>query len=149
MRIIPTFAAFVILLSSVAVAQTDRGSGVIIASRPTGCTVYISGDVELVTTTPAIVSEDLRGTYAITAMRPGYERWSQFVTFSPGDRQTLTIELVPKTRFKAAIRSLVVPGWGQYYAGEESRSVLWGLAALTTGVVAGVYELRYQDRKDD
>lgn len=147
MRIILQLTAIAILLSSVADAQSDRGGGVTIASRPSGCTVYISGDVELVTTTPAIVNEDLRGIYTIRAMRPGYEKWVQRVTFASGSRQTLTIELVPKTRWKAAARSLVIPGWGQYYADEKTRSALWGIAAITTGVVAGVYESRYHDRK--
>lgn len=149
MRIIFRLTVAVALLFSVAQAQSDQVGGVTIASRPSGCTVYISGDIELVTTTPAIVNEDLRGVYTISAVRPGYEKWAQLVTFSPGSRRMLTIELVPKTRVKAALRSLVIPGWGQYYSGEKTRSALWAVAALTSGVVAGVYESRYRDRKSD
>ncbi len=87
--------------------------------------------------------------YQVHATRPGYERWQQSVVFDVGAAQTVTIDLVPKTRFKAAIRSLVIPGWGQYYAEEKGRSAFWGLTFLASGVVGTIYEIRYQDRKDD
>lgn len=148
MRLIFQLTVVWILLVSAAYAQTESG-GVTIASRPSGCTVHILGDIELVTTTPATITEQLRGTYLVSATRPGYETWTQQVVFSPGSLQKLTIELSPRTRTKAALRSLVIPGWGQYYSGEKSRSALWGVALATSGIVAGVYEARYRDRKGD
>jgi len=85
----------------------------------------------------------------VRATRPGYEKWTQAVVFSSEISQNLMIELTPKTRGKAALRSLLIPGWGQYYADEKTRSAIWGLAALSSGVVAAVYESRYRSREDD
>ncbi len=146
-RIILRITVFLFLLTSVAFSQPE--GGVTIASRPSGCTVHILGEIELVTTTPATITEQLRGTYLVSATRPGYETWTQEVVFSPGTLRKLTIELSPRTRMKAALRSRVIPGWGQYYSGEKSRSALWGVAIASSGVVAGIYELRYRDRKSD
>jgi len=137
-----------VLLTSSAFGQAEE-QGVTIASRPSGCTVHILGEIELVTTTPATIMEELRGTYLVSATRPGYETWKQQVTFSPGTLRKLTIELSPRTRVKAAVRSLFIPGWGQYYSGEKSRSALWGVTLAASGIVAGVFEVRYRDRKSD
>lgn len=139
----------VVLASSAAFGQSEPGGTITITSRPPGCTIYLSGDVELVTTAPVTLQEKLQGLYVVRALRPGYEIWRSTITFTPGTAQTVNIDLQPKTRLKAGVRSLIIPGWGQYYAGEKPRSVLWGVAALSSGVVAALYESRYRNRKDD
>ncbi len=144
MNIFFRVAITLLVFAPAAYAQT-----VTITSVPGNCTVYLSGEIDLVTTTPATITEQLAGTFIVRAVRPGYEDWVSTVVFSPNTDRNLVIELSPKTRAKAALRSLIIPGWGQYYSGEKTRSFLWGLAALSTGVVAGVYESRYRDYKAD
>lgn len=138
-----------LLVSSIAFGQSEPGGAVTITSRPPGCTVYLSGEIELVTTTPVTLQERLQGMYVVRALRPGYETWKGTMTFSSAGTQALNIDLRPKTRLKAAVRSLCIPGWGQYYAGEKRRSLLWGIATLSSGVLAVVYESGYRDRKSD
>lgn len=149
MKLLFRLTVIVLLLSSVTYGQSGQAKSITITSQPPGCTVYLSGEIELVTTAPTTIHEDLRGTYTVRATRPGYEKWKQAVVFSSDLSQNLMIELTPKTRAKAALRSLLIPGWGQYYAEEKTRSALWGLAALSAGVVTAVYETRYRSRKDD
>ncbi len=149
MRSFLTCVLLVGLGSATALGQSATSGSVQIVSSPPGCTVYLTGETEIITTTPAQIPGGLRGTYLVHATRPGYERWHQAVVFDPGAPQTLAIDLVPKTRIKAAMRSLVIPGWGQFYAEEKGRGTFWGLSVLVSGVVGTIYELRYQDRKDE
>jgi len=138
-----------VLFSPGAYGQSDRAQAIAITSSPPGCTVYLSGAYELVTTAPTTMYENLEGVYTVRAVRPGYEEWTSTVVFTPGLAQDLNIILTPKTRYKAAMRSLMFPGWGQYYAGEKAKSFLWGGAIVASGVLGLIYESRYQDRKDD
>lgn len=149
MRIFMGIFLLLVLLAPAASGQPESGAVITITSRPSGCTVYLSGEIELVTTTPATIRESLAGPYRVSAVRSGFETWSSTVIFTPGTGRRLEIDLIRKTRFKAAVRSVFFPGWGQYYAREKTRSVLWGLGVLSSGAVALTYEARYRDRKDD
>jgi hypothetical protein len=144
-----TLLVGIILLAPAAYGQSDRAQQITITSRPPGCTVYLSGEYELVTTAPNTINEDLEGVYTVRAMRPGYEDWKSTVVFTPGTAQDVRIILTPKTRYRAALRSMFIPGWGQYYAGEKTRGFFWGGAIIASGVLGVIYETRYQDRKSD
>jgi hypothetical protein len=67
-----------------------------------------------------------------------------------GDRQnSLYIKLVSKSRFKAAWRSLLFPGWGQFYSNRKAKGVILGVLN-TASLVATVNAYKnYEDAKDD
>jgi len=148
-------ASFVLFLNGLCWSQAEEsgtrpeGSGGFeIVSHPPGATVHFSGEYDLVATTPFLVRHQLVGTYSVKATKPGYETYSRRLTFPPASQGRLTIELKSRTRLKAAWRSLILPGWGQFYSGEKTRGVIistLGYGAVLTSVIA---ELRYQDRED-
>jgi len=138
---------WLILVSSLAFAQ-DKES-YLLNTNPTGATVYLKGDFELVAKTPANLPSTLTGLYKAKITRPGYESWKGELTFVPGNSNNVNIELKRKTRFKAGLRSLLIPGWGQIYSGNTVRG---GLITLSAAVAAGgLYWLDkdYQDKRSD
>ncbi len=50
---------------------------------------------------------------------------------------------------RAAMRSLVVPGWGQNYVGSKTKGALLTIGTLATAAITGVMHLRYDSRRQD
>ncbi|MCK4858064.1 MAG: PEGA domain-containing protein [candidate division Zixibacteria bacterium] len=144
-------ALLVVLLfvASSSSAQTDNGTVVTIRSNPIGCTVILSGDLTVAGVTPTTFIQNLRGYYEITAHHHGYETYHSSVLLSGSDLTTIDIELVPKTRFKAGMRSLLIPGWGQTYSGSRTKGVFLTVATIAAGATAGILHLRYDDKRDE
>ena len=118
------FACF----ASIATAQ--QADEIIITTRPAGATVYLTGDYDLVANTPVRLPIDVAGRYKARITRPGYETWKGELTFVPGSANDFEIKLSMKTRFKAAFRSAFLPGWGQVYAGQQTKGMLFSSAAI-------------------
>lgn len=80
---------------------------------------------------------------------PGYENWKGELNFAPGVPNSVKINLSRKTPVKSGLRSLFIPGWGQYYAGNTLRGGLYTLATAVSA--AGLYfaDQRYQDKRAD
>ncbi len=135
--------------TSVLAQEADSGDSFLnIVSNPGGATVQLKGDYNLIVTTPASVYQRLNGEYKIGAFRRGYERWSSRVWFRQGNPRQLVIELKPKTRIKAGLRSLLIPGWGQFYCDEKTKSFMMGISTLGA-VVAYVFVDNYYSNKYD
>jgi hypothetical protein len=134
------FIISVIFLIPTSWAQED--AGITILTKPPGATVYLRGDQDLVANTPARIPSDISGRYRAEITRPGYETWKGDLTFIPGSANNIEIRLSRKTRFKAALRSLFIPGWGQVYSENKTRGYL-----ITSGVLASAATLYYLDRR--
>ncbi len=62
---------------------------------------------------------------------------------------TIDFKLKPKTRVKAALRSIVIPGWGQRYYGAKTKGNVMFIGALVGGATAGIMHLRFDNKRDD
>ncbi|UCC81036.1 MAG: PEGA domain-containing protein [Candidatus Zixiibacteriota bacterium] len=125
-----------------ALGQEDLS--ITITTSPPGATVYLRGELDLVANTPASLPANITGRYKAEITRPGYETWKGDFTFVPGNPNSVAIELSKKTRVKAMLRSIIIPGWGQVYSGEKIRGYL-----ITSGVIATAGAIFYLDRSFD
>ncbi len=115
MRKILFFSSLLILSLPLSSTLASEPKGITINSVPPGATVYVEGEHTFVGKTPMKVPYLLVGTYKITASKRGYETWFQRVNLVGERSGPLLIRLTPKTRLKAALRSTLFPGWGQWY----------------------------------
>ncbi len=117
------------LLPLCAYAQQATGGGLSVKSSPAGSEVTVSGDAILSGVTPTTFQQYLTGTYQVTVRHHGFESYSTQVTLDPTKLQSLDVTLSPKTRIKAAARSLFIPGWGQMYGEQKTKGTLYCLLA--------------------
>jgi hypothetical protein len=117
-----------------------------IRSEPSGAFVALDGEHTWKGSTPWDLSRGLKGTYHITAEMSGYERWRRTVHLVEGESRQLDIRLSRKSAVKAALRSVVVPGWGQFYAERPTKGTVFlvGAAAAATGLLV-MHELYEND----
>ncbi len=130
-------------------AQTDSEAYVNVRSNPSGCTVVLSGDYTVAGVTPTTFSQPLQGFYTVSAHRSGYETYRSSIVLTGRDVTNIEIQLTPKTRFKAGLRSLLIPGWGQRYSDAGTRGTLMTIGALATVTVAGLLYLDFDDKRDE
>lgn len=122
---------FVILFTtSLSAQETESQTNLVtVKSSPLGAVVVLEGDYQFIGRTPFVLPYDVTGNYEIKVSKLGYNTVRKMVTFS-GDSPTMVyVNLKPKTRIKAAARSLIVPGWGQYYSNRRTLGTLIGFAA--------------------
>lgn len=139
--------AIVTLISSLSLAQEDKG--ITISTNPSGATVYLDGEIDLVANTPARIPSDISGRFRAEITRPGYETWKGDLTLVPGSSKNIEIRLSRKTRLKAALRSLLIPGWGQVYSENKSRGYLMTSGVIITGAALYYLDRRFDDKKSD
>jgi hypothetical protein len=63
--------------------------------------------------------------------------------------ELLTIQANRRTPSRAALRSLVMPGLGQFYSGSRFRGVVFLTAETAALAFAGYAHLRYEDANDE
>lgn len=126
----------------------DEGN-VLINTDPQGSLVKLEGDVTLSGVTPVKFARNLSGTYRIKVVRDGYENYRSTAYFSVSQFSQLDIRLVPKTRFKSFIRSLVIPGWGQNYYGSKTKAFLFAFGTMASAVGYAFAWDDYDSKKDD
>lgn len=141
-------ALVLLLLATPLLAQTEQQAVVNVRSNPSGATVVLSGDHTVAGVTPTTFSQPLRGFYRVSASREGFETYHSSVVLTGKDAITINIPLTPKTRFKAGLRSLLVPGWGQRYAGSKTRGAFITIGALASATVAGLLYLHFDNERD-
>ncbi|HEX9654685.1 MAG TPA: PEGA domain-containing protein [bacterium] len=123
---------------------------VTIASVPAGALVEISGSHSYVGRTPYVIPYDLAGRYKIKASKEGYETLnSNLILAAQRGVSHITVRLYPKTRFKAAIRSLSLAGWGQIYGQNRVKGLLFTAGQASAGLVTFLAVNKYGDQKDD
>jgi len=118
-------------------------------SNPVGAVVTLRGEYEWVGQTPWRLYRPIRGVYRVEARYPGYETWQGEIVVGPGAAEQFTIDLVRKSAWRAATRSLVLPGWGQRYRGSPGKGTIM-LSAVALGAVGLVWtHENYRDKVDD
>jgi PEGA domain/Family of unknown function (DUF5683) len=140
--------SFFLILLLFAPLAAQSGGTLEVTSDPSGTTITLDGEFKLAGVTPTVFSQPLTGIYILKASREGYESYKTKVVLTGGSPLSVNIRLAPKTRFKAFIRSVVIPGWGQYYAGEKGRGIVFGITTLAVGLTGLVAQLDYADKRD-
>jgi hypothetical protein len=143
--------AVLISIASLASAQDQNNSSPVflINTNPGGATVYLNGEHSLIANTPAQLPSNLSGRYRTKIIRAGYESWKGELTFVPGTSNNFNIELKRKTRLKAGLRSLLLPGWGQFYSGNTGRGSIMTLSIVLEAGGLYMADQRYQDKRAD
>jgi hypothetical protein len=118
-------------------------------SEPTGALVMLMGEHQWKGTTPFDVARGISGRYEVTAELAGYERWRRSIVITDGESRELSIRLSPKTSLKAGTRSLLIPGWGQFYSDRPTKGALFLLATAVAGGGFIWSNQIYQDRLAD
>jgi len=150
----PLIGLIIILFSffsQAAFAQEEEKkseAGLVITSVPSGATIFLEGEYSLNATTPATLPLNLKGKYKIRALKEGYEGWSTSIWLDGTTPKLISINLAPKTRLKGALRSAIVPGWGQYYYGERKKSFLYSLSALSAAVAYVIADDNFSNKND-
>jgi hypothetical protein len=137
-----------IVLASPVAAQDQVGNLTVI-SNPPGTSVTLRGEYQLAGVTPVTFSQKLYGVYKLVADRGGYERYETTIVLVGDQPQTIEFSLVTKTRFKAAFRSLLIPGWGQMYNGQKWRGALYTGSAVLSLAALFVVDQDFRDKRDD
>ena len=88
------------------------------------------------------------GRHRIRARLLGYHTITDRLTFRPGQETKLKLDFEPKTRLQAALRSSLLPGAGQRFAGHKTRG--WVFTLLQAGAIAySAYSyMEYEDAQD-
>ena len=131
----PLFFILLILLPVNLMGQ-DITSGLIVNTNPPGAKVVLDGNMTINGLTPIGFPGELQGKYKLIVKEDGYETYRRTLFLHPDRPMELTFSLQPKTRFKAALRSLIIPGWGQMYSGRTGKGILF---TILTAAAAGYY----------
>jgi len=106
----------------------------IVRTSPPGAEAHLQGEADISAVTPAAFNYPLIGDYRLTVTKHGYERYRTRLVLDPARPTALDVELTPKTGVKAALRSALIPGWGQYYGDQKTKGFAFGL--MFAGAVA-------------
>ncbi|MEW6413419.1 MAG: PEGA domain-containing protein [Candidatus Zixiibacteriota bacterium] len=140
--------AFIILAACAipvsAAGQASMTGDLTVRTDPQGAQVRLSGGARVSGVTPVRFRHLLVGDYELTLKKHGYETYKTRIELDPTRQMEVDIKLSPKTRFKTAVRSLFIPGWGQRYADRKTKG--WAFTFLT--VAAGVSYLYADDEFD-
>lgn len=139
----------IIASSKILIAQENQSNLVIVKSEPPGAMISFEGENSFVGVAPFKLNPNFRGTYKVSAFKHGYERRHNLYFFSGNEKGILRLKLIPKTRFKAGIRSTVFPGWGQIYSERKTFGVLLNVAQLGAALGTLIAEKNYNDAVDD
>lgn len=133
-----------------ALAQPAGPTGSLtLMSRPAGAWFRLEGDVAVVGRTPMTLNRGLTGRFRISGSEIGYQRWSRTVELDGVTADTVWIALRQKSGLMAGVRSLVLPGWGQFYDDHRVRGTVFLISGIAVGAGVGVSELIYRDRQDE
>ena len=120
-----------------------------IDSNPPGAFLTLDGEYEITATAPCRLPDNIIGSYKLKAKFPGYESWRGEITIIPGQNNSFSFSMKPKTRFKAGLRSIFIPGWGQYYSGSTTRSLIFGVGTIGLGVAVAYADIDFRDKRND
>lgn len=139
-------AVLVILFPVWTVAQVVTNGDITVRSHPEGARVTLSGEVDVTGITPARFRHLLIGDYKLILKRPGYESYSTRIMLDPTRQMEFDIKLSPITQFKAAARSLFIPGLGQWYSGQKTKGFFLTTLALGSTVAYLIADADFDDK---
>jgi len=147
-----TIGALSLLAATAVYGQNDAGGSVTVVSDPPGAEVTLDGAVTVSGVTPAIFNQTLIGDYRLKISRHGYENYKTRLVIDPSKPMQFDVTLSRKTKFKAAIRSMVIPGWGQRYGDQKTKGYIFSFLAVgsvTAFLIADDDFRAKRDRYDD
>jgi hypothetical protein len=143
--LLATFAASVLAQP----ASPPSTGSLTLMSRPAGASFRITGDQSVVGRTPMTLDRGLIGRYHVSAEDIGYERWKRSITLDGYSADTLWMTLKTKNAAMAGLRSLILPGWGQFYDDHPGRGMVFMVLGVAAGAGYVVTDARYRDRVDE
>ncbi|TMQ70448.1 MAG: PEGA domain-containing protein [Candidatus Eisenbacteria bacterium] len=132
-----------------AFGQASPPSGSLtVVSRPSGASCRVSGDRVVLGRTPITLGQVSPGRYDVRCTDPAFESWSRNVLVNGARDDTVWMSLRAKTRIRAVLSSVIVPGWGQFYTHRPTAG--WLYLAASLGFLGGglVAEREYENRLD-
>lgn len=138
-----------IVVLTAAWGTTSEASDVIVRSVPPGATAKLDGELVVLGVTPVRFKQPLFGDYRLTVSMPGYESRSQWLTVHPDESLVLESVLSRKTGLKAALRSVLIPGWGQLYSEHKSKAMVFAGLTLASATAFLIADLRFDNKYDD
>lgn len=121
---------------------------VVIKSNPPGASIELVGDYTIIGQTPCHIRQETAGRFQLKVRKTGYEARNQFVDLQFATPNVFEIRLAPKTRWKAGLRSGLLPGWGQFYAEKPRKGLVVGAAFFSSLGILGYTAQRYQSKVD-
>jgi len=134
---------------SAAWGQAAFSSDITIRSNPPGAQAILSGDVTVSGLTPVRFTHLLIGDYKLTVKRFGYDTYTTRVIVDPANPIEVDVRLSKKTRFKAVVRSLLIPGWGQNYSGQKVKGFIFTGASFLSVAAYWVAENWFRDQRNE
>jgi len=122
----------ILLLSFLGASALAQEDGLSVNTSPPGAEVKISGAVTVSGLSPIKFARGLEGNFKLRVYKYGFETYKSSVFLQAGREVNVTVKLRPKTRIKAAARSLFIPGWGQAYTEQKTKGFLFALLAVGT-----------------
>lgn len=119
-----------------------------VLSRPPGTSFQIKGAVEISGRTPLTLTPRVTGRYELRSTEPGYSTWRRVLNFDGVSPDTVWMTLSRKSQVGAGLRSMVIPGWGQFYSSHPASGMVFLGAAVLAGAGFGLSRLRYEDRQN-
>ncbi len=138
-----------LILTLTPLVQAQNQGIVSVDSNPQGAEITLSGNVKVSGLTPATFSQLMIGQYKLEINRRGYEKYSQTVMIDPGRHFSISANLSKKTSIKAALRSMVIPGWGQRYFDKRAKGNFLTLLAASSVVAYLIADSDFDDKYDD
>ncbi|MCP4703844.1 MAG: PEGA domain-containing protein [candidate division Zixibacteria bacterium] len=137
------------LLLPAGLAGQEITPGLTVNTSPSGANVILDGDISINGLSPIGFPGELNGKYKLTVREAGYETSRQTIYLYPGKLVNLTLSLKQKTRFKATIRSMVIPGWGQMYSGRKGKGFIFSLLAVGAAGYFLITDNDFSEKLDD
>jgi hypothetical protein len=120
------------VISSTATSQIIN-SGLIVNSNPPDAEAILDGPVTFRGLTPVTFYQGVTGNFNLKVQKPGYETYNSSIYLQSDKPVSLSVTLKPKTRFKAAFRSMFFPGWGQFYSKQNSKGTMFIIMSAVSG----------------
>ena len=124
------------LLPLTSFAQNNQGV-LTVNSDPAGAEVALEGAVKVTGITPSTFSQILIGNYKLKISLRGYETFKTDVAIDPTRHFEINATLNPRSKFKAFMKSAIIPGWGQNYLEQRKKGKVFTF--LTASSVLAYY----------
>lgn len=138
-----------VMMAGPAVAQTAMTADITVRSNPQGALIQFKGESIVSGVTPARFRHLLIGDYELTLKKHGFETYKTRIDIDPSKQMEIDVTLSPKTRFKTAVRSLFIPGWGQRYADKKTKGYIFSFLAVSAGLAylaaEDEFDFRYEE----
>lgn len=122
--------------------------GLTVVTTPPGAEVALRGEASVSGLSPINFTYSLIGEYSLIVKKYGYEDYKTRLMLDPARPQQISVELSPRTGFKAALRSMIIPGWGQRYTNRKTKGFMFSVLFVGAGLTLLNNENKFQDRED-